>query len=66
MSKFFNYDWTDVSAVWYYMPMTTYLIQLEVDAQWLEAIQDLTSEVYDGEICKWLKLDPKTSENING
>jgi hypothetical protein len=45
------------------MPMTTYLIQLEVDAQWLEAIQDLTSEVYDGEVCKWLRLDPKTSED---
>jgi hypothetical protein len=36
--------------------MRTYSIALEVDEEWLRVIQDLTSEVYDGEVCKWTKV----------
>lgn len=34
--------------------MSNYLITLKVDAKWLEAIANLTADVYDGEICQWL------------
>jgi len=37
--------------------MTTYSIALEVDEEWLRVIQDLTSEVYDGEVCNWKKIE---------
>jgi hypothetical protein len=36
--------------------MQTYFIQLEVDEQWLDAIANLTSEIYDGEMCKWISI----------
>jgi hypothetical protein len=42
--------------------MTTYLVELEVDEQWLDAIQEFTKDVYDGEVCKWIKLDAKLEE----
>jgi len=36
--------------------MQTYFIQLEVDEQWLDAITNLTNDVYDGEVCKWISI----------
>lgn len=40
--------------------METYFIQLEVDEKWLQAIDKLTNDVYDGEVCTWLSLVPNT------
>ena len=37
--------------------MKTYKIALEVDEQWLEAINNLTKDVYDTEVCTWLSLE---------
>ena len=34
--------------------MKTYTIKLVVDEKWLNAIQELTADVYDGERCYWL------------
>lgn len=42
---------------------TTYLIELRVDQQWLEAIDKLTGEIYDGEVCDWIRIQPETEEN---
>ena len=38
--------------------METYFIQLEVDEKWLDAIANFTSDVYDGEVCKWITVQP--------
>lgn len=32
-------------------------ITLLVDEEWLEAIDNLTREVYDGEVCTWLSIE---------
>lgn len=32
-------------------------ITLLVDEGWLEAINNLTQEVYDGETCTWLSIE---------
>jgi hypothetical protein len=34
--------------------MNTYEITLKVDSKWLEAIQNLTSDVYEGEVMEWI------------
>jgi len=39
---------------------TTYLIELEVDEKWYEAISTLTAEVYEGEICEWVRVQADT------
>lgn len=36
--------------------MKNYTIKLVVDEKWLEAIQQLTSDVYEGERCLWLAV----------
>lgn len=36
--------------------MPNYKITLEVDEGWLEAINNLTQDVYEGETCKWLEM----------
>jgi hypothetical protein len=36
--------------------METYLIELRVDKQWLEAIDKLTGDIHEGEVCEWLRL----------
>ncbi len=33
--------------------MNTFLIQLEVDEKWLDALAKFTEDVYDGEVCTW-------------
>lgn len=32
-------------------------ITLVVDEGWFKAISDLTSEVYDGETCEWIRCE---------
>lgn len=32
-------------------------ISLLVDDEWLEAINKLTLDVYDGEVCVWLSIE---------
>lgn len=34
-----------------------YKVTLEVDSKWLEAIQNLTSDVYEGEVMNWLSTE---------
>lgn len=36
--------------------MKKYRITLEVDELWLEAINNFTQDVYDGELCTWTKM----------
>jgi hypothetical protein len=36
--------------------MKNYRITLEVDELWLEAINNLTQDVYDGELCSWKEM----------
>ena len=38
----------------------TYLIELEVDEKWYQAISTLTADVYDGEICEWISVKSDT------
>ena len=38
---------------WYKMKKITLL----VDEEWLEAINNLTQDVYDGETCTWLSIE---------
>lgn len=35
---------------------TTYLIELRVDKEWLETISKLTEDIYEGEVCEWIKI----------
>lgn len=42
--------------------MKSYTIKLVVDEKWLEAIQNLTSEVYEGERCLWLATTEEEGE----
>ncbi len=32
-------------------------ITLLVDEEWLKAISNLTQDVYEGEMCKWLSVE---------
>jgi hypothetical protein len=32
-------------------------ITLLVDEEWLKAIQNLTSDIYEGEVCQWLSIE---------
>ena len=32
-------------------------ITLVVDEEWLKAIQNLTQDVYEGEMCRWLSVE---------
>jgi hypothetical protein len=42
--------------------MKTYFIELEVDQTWLKVIKQLTREVYEGEVCTWIKLEEGEDE----
>jgi hypothetical protein len=37
--------------------MKNYRITLEVDEKWLEAIENLTNDVYDGELLNWISVE---------
>ena len=39
---------------------TTYLIELCVDEKWFEAISTLTADVYEGEVCEWVRVQAET------
>jgi hypothetical protein len=39
---------------------TTYLIELCVDEEWFKAISNLTADVYDGEVCEWIRVQAET------
>lgn len=36
--------------------MAIYKITLEVDEGWLEAINNLTQDIHEGETCTWLEM----------
>jgi hypothetical protein len=43
------------------MPIkTTYLIELAVDEEWFKAIDKFTADVYEGELCSWIRVDAQT------
>jgi hypothetical protein len=39
---------------------TTYLIELCVDEEWFKVISELTADVYDGEVCEWIRVQAET------
>jgi len=39
---------------------TTYLIELAVDEEWFKAISNLTADVYEGELCEWVRVQAET------
>lgn len=43
----------------------TYLIELEVDEKWFEAISTLTADVYEGETCEWISVQAETHTDEN-
>ena len=47
------------------MPKTTYLIELCVDEKWFHAISELTAEVYEDEVCEWVRVQAETETDIN-
>lgn len=42
--------------------MNKYTITLEVDEKWLEAIRQLTGDVYEGEVCSWVSVKEVAGE----
>jgi len=42
------------------MPKTTYLIELAVDEKWFEAISEFTADVYEDELCEWVRVQAET------
>jgi hypothetical protein len=42
------------------MSKTTYIITLAVDEKWFEAIDKFTADVYEGELCSWIRVDANT------
>ena len=44
---------------------TTYLIELCVDEKWFKAIGDFTADIYEGEVCEWIRVEAqsKTEES---
>ena len=39
---------------------TKYLITLAVDEEWFKAIDKFTADVYEGELCEWVRVDAET------
>ena len=44
--------------------MQTYFIELEVDEKWFKAISEFTANVYDDEVCSWLRVDANTENRV--
>lgn len=42
------------------MSKETYLIEMRVDEHWFKAINILTADVYEGEVCEWIRVDAQT------
>jgi hypothetical protein len=38
-------------------PLPIREITLVVDDKWFEAIANLTSDIYEGEVCEWVKIE---------
>jgi hypothetical protein len=45
---------------------TTYLVTLALDEKWFKAIDDFTRDVYDGELCSWIRVDADTEGEVDG
>ncbi len=45
--------------------MKTWFVTLEVDAGWFKVIDELTENVYDGEVCRWVSAETKWEHNVN-
>jgi hypothetical protein len=43
------------------MSNKTWIIELEVDQGWFAAIDKLTNDIYDGEVCTWLSVKEKVN-----
>lgn len=39
------------------MATKIYKVELEIDAEWLEVVQNVTADVYDGEVVRWIKIE---------
>jgi len=39
---------------------TTYLIELAVDEKWFHALSEFTAEVYEDELCEWVRVQAET------
>jgi len=54
----------------YQLDITTYRVELEVDEKWFSAINRMTQDVWDGEVCTWRSLikliDTNKCETCNG
>lgn len=37
--------------------MKVYKVTLRVDQEWMNALDKLTFDVYEGEICQWLEVE---------
>ena len=37
--------------------MATFFVELELDEKWLKALLNFTTDVYDGEVCSWLRIE---------
>ena len=42
------------------MVKTTYLIELAVDEEWFHAISEFTTDVHEGELCEWIRVQPQS------
>jgi hypothetical protein len=42
------------------MTKTSYIITLAVDEKWFKAIDEFTVDVYEGELCSWIRVDAET------
>lgn len=40
--------------------MTTYRIELRVDEEWFKTLDKFTADVWEGEICEWVRVDAET------
>ena len=39
---------------------TIYFVTLKLDEQWFQAVDNLISDVYDGEVCEVISIDVET------
>ena len=42
--------------------MATFFVELELDEKWLKALQTFTADIYDGEVCTWLRIEEGNSD----
>ena len=44
---------------------TTYIVTLALDEKWFNAIDQFTADVYDGELCQWIRVDADTEGELD-